>query len=105
MAANSGASGLRAFLSLLLPFSKPRLVQRLVQRQPVLFQARQVSTQPNTGRLKLQQESDNDVKGHVAPYYYNRNPRSPELLGIAEKPRGFKTWHRRVDYYHRYVGI
>ena len=34
-------------------------------------------------------------------YYCNRNPRSLELLGMAEKPRGFETAHRRVDYYHR----
>ena len=34
-------------------------------------------------------------------YYYNRNPRSLELLGLAEKPKGFKTRKWRVDYYHR----
>ena len=39
----------------------------------------------------------------VTRYYYNRNPRSLELLGMAEKPKGFETAHRRVDYYHRYT--
>ena len=37
----------------------------------------------------------------VTRYYCNRNPRNLELLGMAEKPKGFKTDHRRVDYYHR----
>ena len=39
----------------------------------------------------------------VTRYYCNRNPRSLELLGMAPKPRGFETAHRRVDYYHRYI--
>lgn len=39
----------------------------------------------------------------VTRYYCNRNPRSLELLGMAEKPMGFETAHRRVDYYHRYI--
>ncbi len=34
--------------------------------------------------------------------YVNRNPRSNELIGIAEKPKGFKTRKWRVDYYHRW---
>ena len=38
----------------------------------------------------------------VTKYYCNRNPRSLELLGMAEKPRGFATKNQRVDYYHRY---
>ena len=37
----------------------------------------------------------------VTKYYSNRNPRSMELLGMAEKPRGFATKNERVDYYHR----
>ena len=37
----------------------------------------------------------------VTKYFCNRNPRNPELLGIAEKPKGFETTHKRVDYYHR----
>ena len=37
----------------------------------------------------------------LTKYYRNRNPRSFELLGIAEKPRGFATKRYRVDYYHR----
>lgn len=37
----------------------------------------------------------------VTKYYSNRNPRSLELLGMAEKPRGFATKNERVDYYHR----
>lgn len=36
-------------------------------------------------------------------YFHNRNPRNLELLGVAEKPRGFKTKRGRVDYYHRPV--
>lgn len=36
-------------------------------------------------------------------YFCNRNPRSLELLGLAEKPRGFATKKIRVDYYHRCV--
>ena len=39
--------------------------------------------------------------GGISRIYINRNPRSPELLGIAEKPKGFKTRKWRVDYYHR----
>lgn len=53
----------------------------------------------------MQEEGDvtSNTKGLVAAkYYFNRNPRSPELLGIADKPRGFITWNRRVDYYHRW---
>ena len=38
----------------------------------------------------------------VTRYYCNRNPRSLELLGMVEKPKGFETARRRVDYYHRY---
>ena len=34
-------------------------------------------------------------------YYLNRNPRNYELLGVAEKPKGFATKWERVDYYHR----
>lgn len=41
----------------------------------------------------------------VTQYYCNRNPRSLELLGMAEKPKGFKTAHRRMDYYHRYLYV
>ncbi len=37
----------------------------------------------------------------VMKFYRNRNPRSLELLGVAEKPKGFWTKTRRVDYYHR----
>ena len=37
-------------------------------------------------------------------YFCNRNPRSLELLGLAEKPKGFATKKSRVDYYHRCVG-
>lgn len=90
-------------IALLLPSSRSSLVHTLRQRCPMLVKAREVSTQPvtETGRLTLQQESDTDASDHVARYYYNRNPRSPELLGTASKPRGFKTWNRRVDYYHR----
>lgn len=39
----------------------------------------------------------------VTKYFCNRNPRSLELLGIAEKPRGFATKKTRVDFYHRYT--
>lgn len=46
-------------------------------------------------------EGERPSRTDVATYYCNRNPRSPELLGIADKPRGYATWHRRVDYYHR----
>lgn len=35
--------------------------------------------------------------------FNNRNPRSLELLGVAEKPKGFITKNQRVDYYHRYA--
>ena len=57
-------------------------------------------------RVKLDtKESDSfDVskyREHPMSFYTNRNPRSAELLGMAEKPRGFITTKRRVDYYHR----
>ena len=39
----------------------------------------------------------------VTKYYCNRNPRSLELMGMADKPRGFGTKNQRMDYYHRYV--
>ena len=39
----------------------------------------------------------------VTKYFCNRNPRSLELLGIAEKPRGFATKKSRMDFYHRYA--
>lgn len=38
-------------------------------------------------------------------YFCNRNPRSLELLGMAEKPKGFITKNQRVDYYHRCVYV
>ena len=38
----------------------------------------------------------------VTKYYCNRNPRSLELMGMADKPRGFATKNQRMDYYHRY---
>ena len=41
------------------------------------------------------------LESGVTKYYCNRNPRSLELLGMAEKPRGFATKKERVDYYHR----
>ncbi len=41
------------------------------------------------------------LESGVTKYYCNRNPRSLELLGMAEKPRGFATKNQRVDYYHR----
>ena len=31
----------------------------------------------------------------------SRNPRALELMGAAEKPRGFATARLRPDYYHR----
>ena len=73
----------------------------------MLLKARELSSPSHTPvRLKLEQDSESpDTRGLVTKYYFNRNPRSPELLGIAEKPRGFATWHRRVDYYHRYTNI
>ena len=39
----------------------------------------------------------------VTKYYCNRNPRSLELLGMEDKPRGFATKNQRMDYYHRYI--
>lgn len=45
------------------------------------------------------------LESGVTKYYCNRNPRSLELLGVAEKPRGFKTSRQRVDYYHRFVAL
>ena len=41
----------------------------------------------------------------VTKYYCNRNPRSLELLGMADKPLGFGTKNQRMDYYHRYVSL
>ena len=41
------------------------------------------------------------LESGVTTYYCNRNPRSLELMGMAEKPRGFATKKQRVDYYHR----
>ena len=59
----------------------------------------------SSGRVKLDvQESgnfDSSKKELPMNFYMNRNPRSAELLGVAEKPRGFITTKRRVDYYHR----
>ena len=37
----------------------------------------------------------------VTKYYCNRNPRSLELLGMADKPLGYATKNQRMDYYHR----
>ena len=64
-------------------------------------------TQSSSGRVKLDVQGSGNfdpskVKDMPMNYYMNRNPRSAELLGIAEKPRGFITTKRRVDYYHRY---
>ena len=39
----------------------------------------------------------------VTKYFCNRNPRNLELMGIAEKPKGFEKKRYRVDYHHRYV--
>lgn len=33
--------------------------------------------------------------------FVNRNPRSGELLGTTEKPKGYQTRPWRIDYYHR----
>lgn len=41
------------------------------------------------------------MEAGLTKYYRNRNPRSLELLGVAEKPKGFWTKARRVDFYHR----
>jgi len=62
------------------------------------------------GRVRLDsKESDSfDVSKYrqlPMSLYTNRNPRSAELLGMAEKPRGFITTKRRVDYYHRYLRV
>ncbi len=37
----------------------------------------------------------------VTRYFCNRNPRNAEMLGLAEKPKGFETMKNRVDYYHK----
>lgn len=43
------------------------------------------------------------VEEGVAKYFRNRNPRSPELLGVAPKPKGYQTGRWRVDYHHRHA--
>ena len=43
------------------------------------------------------------LESGLTKYYCNRNPRSLELLGVAEKPKGFQTKNQRVDYYHRLI--
>ena len=70
---------------------------------------RWTSTDPHVaGRMKLNLQENatldtSSIKELPMRYYFNRNPRSPELLGVEEKPRGFGTAKRRVDYYHRYI--
>ena len=62
----------------------------------------------NSPIIQKNNENGNDhincaaLESGVTKYYCNRNPRSLELLGMAEKPRGFATKKERVDYYHRY---
>lgn len=74
---------------------------------PDVYAGRNTSTNAhNAERVKLDLQEDHAldssaIKALPMRYYYNRNPRSPELLGIAEKPRGFATKKMRVDYYHR----
>ena len=95
-------SGAGSILPFFLHCSESRLVCGLVQRWPVLLKSRHHLYSSRAARLKLDPDTETpDTRGLVAKYYSNRNPRSPELLGVAEKPRGFATWHRRVDYYHR----
>ena len=72
-----------------------------------------IATRRFSDRLPSIQEKrrkDRNVSGHVncaslergvTKYFCNRNPRSLELLGIADKPLGFATKNQRMDYYHR----
>ena len=44
------------------------------------------------------------LKEGCSEWYYNRNPRSLELLGAVHKPMGFHRQRKRVgriDYYHK----
>lgn len=99
----SGVVG--SLFSRFLPSSKSWLVQTLNQGCSVPLLARGVATE--SGRLKLVREDTEGEtpaapgRNQVATFYCNRNPRSSELLGTADKPRGYATWHRRVDFYHR----
>ena len=74
---------------------------------PVPPGSRHISITSHTGgRVKLNIPDrttfdTSSIKELPMRYYYNKNPRSPELLGVAEKPRGFCMSKRRVDYYHR----
>ena len=93
----------RSLLVFLRPFCRPRLVSCMKERFAVSLRPRKLSTYSRAARRlgeNIDETSSGVTKGMVKNYF-NRNPRSPELLGIAEKPRGFITWKRRVDYYHR----
>ena len=67
------------------------------------------STTSSSGKSKLPSTepggyiNDAAKEQGVTRYYCNRNPRNLELLGMAEKPKGFETARWRVDYYHRYT--
>ena len=82
---------------------------QLLRPRPPLFNARGVHTNGSSCSEKAEFPAAepamyvNDAAKElgVTGYYCNRNPRSLELLGMAKKPKGFETAHRRVDYYHR----
>ena len=97
------AGGRGPLLTFSLPSSASSLVCTLRGRCGSAVRSRMLSYPSyDLQKPKLELDMSDDAKGLVTKYYCNRNPRSPELLGIAEKPRGFATWHRRMDYYHRY---
>ena len=62
---------------------------------------------PFVGRERRKENSGHvnyaSLERGVTKYYCNRNPRSLELLGMADKPLGYATKNQRMDYYHRWV--
>ena len=87
---------LGAVLTLPNPHSQHSKCLRIVGRASY-------SSEDGTSVVGGKEEYVNDAAKElgVTRYYCNRNPRSLELLGMAEKPKGFETARRRVDYYHR----
>ena len=89
--------------------SRARFVRLLHSCRPIL-RTKKPADKPYREELAnitpLSQWGKAPLQEGCSEWYYNRNPRSLELLGAAEKPKGFHRQRKRVgriDYYHKWA--
>ena len=87
--------------------SRVRFVRLLHSCRPIL-RTKKPADKPYREELAnitpLSQWGKAPLQEGCSEWYYNRNPRSVELLGAVEKPKGFHRQRKgvgRIDYYHK----